>query len=83
MLEQRLRRWPNIIPTLEECTIFEGKPIHSWGQLFRDTHSNTVSWFANPTQNKEPGLWWNYQLIDVAQVYLELLCFGKLLLMGR
>ena len=25
MLGQRLRRWPNIEPTLEKCTIFEGK----------------------------------------------------------
>ena len=26
MLDQRLRRWPNIEPTLEECTVLEEKP---------------------------------------------------------
>ena len=43
MLDQRLRRWPNIEPTLAECTVFEeGCPVntHSRGQLFHYPRSN-------------------------------------------
>ena len=46
MLDQRLRRWPNIEPTLGECIMFEGKPSSQYrrgGQLFRDPRSNIVS----------------------------------------
>ena len=48
MLGQRLRRWPNIEPILEKCTMFERKFmwVQAWGQPFSSTRSNTVSLFA-------------------------------------
>ena len=59
MLAQRLRRWPNIEPTLEKCTMFEGKSscmsIQVWVSPFRNPHSNTVSLFANQRPAKSQG----------------------------
>ena len=48
MLVKRLRRWPNIEATLEECTMFDGKPSGPVNtcvvdQLFRDPHSYKIS----------------------------------------
>ena len=53
--------------------------------LFRNTHSNTVSLFAKqgPAKIQDKGLWDSMELllIDVAQVYMNLLWFENLLLM--
>ena len=53
--------------------------------LFRNTHSNTVSLFAKqgPAKIQDKGLWDSMELllIDVAQVYMNLLWFEDLLLM--
>ena len=46
MLDQRLRRWPNVEPTLAECTMFKKKlscQYTSLGQLFRNPLSNKVT----------------------------------------
>ena len=47
--------------------------------LFRNTHSNTVSLFAKqgPAKIQDKGLWDSMELllIDVAQVYMNLLWF--------
>ena len=124
MLGQRLRRWPNIEPTLHKCTMFERKSsfpantkhlyniyttsaqrLRRWSNivqshtnvvftgcrythgvsLFRNTHSNAVSLFAKqgPAKIQDKGLWDSMELllIDVAQVYMNLLWFENLLLM--
>ena len=43
MLAQRLRRWPNIEPTLVEVYICCPVNTNSGGQLFRNPRSNIVS----------------------------------------
>ena len=48
MLDQRLRRWPNIKPTLAECTMFEGK--------LSCQYIRGVSCFAFPTVIKSVNL---------------------------
>ena len=52
LLGQLLRRWPNIEPTLEKCTMFARM------SFCRDTHSNTVSLFAEqgPAKIQDQGL---------------------------
>ena len=80
MLSQRLRRWLNIEPTLEKCTMFARM------SFCLDTHrTNTVSVFAKqcPAKIQDQGLWDSIELllIDVAQVYMNLLWFENLLLM--
>ena len=53
--------------------------------LFRNTHSDTVSLFAKqgPAKIQDKGLWDSMELllIDFAQVYMNLLWFENLLLM--
>ena len=61
MLGQRRRRWPNIEPTLNECTMFERKSpmaIQAWGQAVSKSRNNTVSLFASqrPSRGKGKGL---------------------------
>ena len=79
MLDQRLRRWTNMKPTLGECTMFAGKAlqsIHAWG---RAPHRNKTVSFQTPSLEH----WWKYYLIDVAQVYGLTMIWEHLLLMRR
>ena len=46
MFDQRLRRWPNVEPTLAECTMFKKNLSCQYtllGQLFRNPLSNKVT----------------------------------------
>ena len=45
MLDQRLRRWPNVEPTLAECTMFKKKLSCQYTLLgqFRNPRSNKVT----------------------------------------
>ena len=45
MLANRLRRWPNIKPTLDECFMFSGM-ILNWKQSFGLHGSYTILWNA-------------------------------------
>ena len=61
MLVQRLRRWANIEPTLDKCTMFERKSTacqYKFGvNQFRHPSSNTVSLFATqrPSRGQAKG----------------------------
>ena len=65
--------------------MFTGYQYTHGVNLFRNTHSNTVSLFAKqgPAKIQDKGLWDSMELllIDVAQVYMNLLWFENLLLM--
>ena len=68
-----------------KCVVFTGCRYTHGVNLFQNTHSNTVSLFAKqgPARIQDKGLWDSMELllIDVAQVYMNLLWFENLLLM--
>ena len=65
MLSQRLRRWPNIEPALVKCTMFEiPAVIQSVCLQAKDLLRFGTTGFE---------IRWNYLLIDVTQVYMNLL----------
>ena len=68
-----------------KCVVFTGCRYTRGVNLFRNTHSNTVSLFAKqgPAKIQDKWLWDSMELllIDVAQVYMNLLWFENLLLM--
>ena len=58
MLDQRLRRWLIINPSLGECAMFAGKALlslHAWGSMFRAPLSSITVSFQTHAHVKSIG----------------------------